>query len=302
MILITGADGFIGNSLSSYLIKKNYTVLKAVRKIKNFDNTIQIDISKKEDIESSCNKIDTIIHLAGLNREQCNRNEKEAIKINSIGTKDLFKQAIKEKIKTFVLFSTIHVYGKELVGEIKEDDITLPYDNYAKSNLMAEQYCMKLAKNSQTKLIILRVSNVIGLSRIKKNSYWSLVANDFCQQAVKNRQININNNGMDRRDFISINSIENLIESIILMKNDEINSDIYNVGSGQTISIKNLANLVNEEYFKLFNSSVMINLGNNKSKNLNFKFNVDKIKESKLDFVSYDIRNNIREILIFCNT
>ncbi len=300
MILITGADGFIGKSLSSYLIKKNYNIIKGVRKIKNLDNAIQIDIRKKEDIENSLNKIDTIIHLAGLNRDQCNRNEKEAIIVNSFGARDLFKEAIKKKTKTFVLFSTIHVYGKELSGEINEDDATLPYDNYSKSNLMAEQYCMELAKNSSTKLVILRVSNVIGLSRIKKNSYWSLVVNDFCQQAIKNKQININNNGMDRRDFISINSIENIVESIIT-KNEEIKSDIYNVASGQTISIKNLANIVKEEYFKLFNSSIKINLGNNKSNNLNFEFNIDKIKKSKLDFVSYDIRNNIKEILIFCN-
>tara|TARA_B110000858_G_C17801381_1_gene475490 strand:+ start:970 stop:1881 length:912 start_codon:yes stop_codon:yes gene_type:complete len=301
MILITGADGFIGKSIAYYLSKKNFKVLKAIRRFRNTSDTIKLDLNEPKDIENACKKIDTIIHLAGLNRDQCDENKKKAFLINTTGTKNLLKQAIKEKIKTFIFFSTIHVYGKDLKGVITENHKTIPFDNYAKSNLIAEQHCIEMAKNSEISLIIFRVSNVIGLADIEKDSYWKLVANNFCLQAVKNKEIKIKNDGLDKRDFISINSIEQLIENVVSLKEKKINTNIFNIGSGITISIKDLAHLVKDEYLKLFRKPIKINYGNIKSENSNFQFNTDKIIKSELILNSHDIRDNIRDILIFCN-
>ena len=98
-------------------------------------------------------KPDILIHLAGLSRPMNvhEKNIKKSIDLNIIGTANITKACEEKKIK-LIYFSTNYVYpGK--VGNYKENDSLLPFNNYAWSKLGGEA-SVHLYKNS----LILRVS------------------------------------------------------------------------------------------------------------------------------------------------
>ena len=105
-VLITGGTGYIGGRLSEYLSRFDDCEIYVATRSKNFPKMsniqfIHIDWNDNSSIEKSCDKIDTIIHLAGLNSADSNYDLDHAIKINVGNTKNLLnasKKKISEKI------------------------------------------------------------------------------------------------------------------------------------------------------------------------------------------------------------
>ena len=120
-ILLTGATGFVGNSLTKELLKRGFQVSAALRKkvntlpelvrqypVGNFDK--DIDFSK---IFSG---IDCVIHLAGK-AHVVDKNKalvlNEFRQVNTIATLNLATQAAKIGVKRFIFISSIRVNGNK---------------------------------------------------------------------------------------------------------------------------------------------------------------------------------------------
>ena len=88
----------------------------------------------------------------------------------------------KNNVKTFIFLSTIHVYSSNPIGLINEDFLTNNQHPYAQSKLKAEELIKKNFKNSGTKFLILRLSNVIASPLFKETNCWELVAQNICKQ------------------------------------------------------------------------------------------------------------------------
>lgn len=127
MILITGAKGFIGSKLVSYLPSKN---------IKIFEG----DITNQKDVSKAVKGAEKIVHLAAV----INPNNKNIFKTNVLGTKILIDEAKKNKVKKFIYISTENVLSKKL-------------DSYSSSKLEAE----KIVRTFEN-YVILRSTAVYG--------------------------------------------------------------------------------------------------------------------------------------------
>ena len=144
-ILITGKTSrfcyFLKNKLPNYktyfTTKKNFNLLN----FKQMENYVKR------------NKIDYLLHVAGLSRPMDIHEKKInlSIDLNIIGTANIVKLCNKNKIK-LIYFSTNYVYPG-LKGNYKETDTLLPINNYAWSKLGGEA-SVQLYKNS----LILRLS------------------------------------------------------------------------------------------------------------------------------------------------
>ena len=297
-ILITGGMGFIGLYLVDYLLKKGneITVLDnfsnsnktSIKRIQNKNlKIIEGDIRKIEDIVNSIKNQEVVIHLAAkISVNESIENPNETFDVNVNGTKNILKACEENNIKKLIVASSAAVYGENISQiKLKEISKTSPISPYGESKLLMENEIKKFQlKNSNLECIILRFFNIFGNGQ---SSEYAGVITKFIEKISKNESIEIFGDGLQERDFISIYDV---IESIF---NAMINgtNGTYNIGSGKTITINDLAKVIislSKKNIKISHlpskkgdikfSGADITLARNEIK-YSPKFNLEKIKE-----------------------
>tara|TARA_B100000575_G_C23133466_1_gene657920 strand:+ start:2231 stop:3151 length:921 start_codon:yes stop_codon:yes gene_type:complete len=301
MILITGTSGYIGGVLAQSLKKEKYDVRSACHKTSDRkENFFELNMQNIEQIEKSCKGVDTIIHLASLNHAQSEARSAEAFQINFEGTKNLFNYALKNNVKKFIYFSTAHVYGKNLINKVDEFTEINPISNYSFTHYLAEQYCYSKSKNEKIQTFVLRISNIIGPPINMDVKNWYLVCNDLCLQAIKNKMIILRTDGKQKRDFFPIENLIHTINNIIEDKSLVKSRYIFNLGTGISISVLELAEIIKKEYEELFNHRIKIICGSKTENITELTYSTEKINSSGLYYRRCQIKESIRNTLIFC--
>jgi dTDP-4-dehydrorhamnose reductase len=145
-ILITGANGFLGQHLTLFLSEKGYTVIACSRgpcRIpQNFSfDYFPVDLTDKDEVEKLVNNIspDIIIHTAANSKpDDCHINREACLEQNVAATKYLLEALKNVSAATkFIYLSTDFVFGEN--GPHEEDDPTGPLNFYGESKLIAEQ-------------------------------------------------------------------------------------------------------------------------------------------------------------------
>jgi len=162
-ILVTGANGFIGRNLCSFLKEKGYFIRAAVRNnsrdISGVREYVQIsDIDRSTDWREAVKDIDCVVHLAG--RAHVTDKREVYNQVNVLGTQRLAEQAAHNGVKRFVFISSIKVNGDG--GVFAEESRPEPKDHYAVSKLEAEKKVIFVCRNSNMQEIILRLPLVYG--------------------------------------------------------------------------------------------------------------------------------------------
>ncbi|MFH1065558.1 MAG: NAD(P)-dependent oxidoreductase [Nanoarchaeota archaeon] len=165
-ILVTGAEGFIGNNIITELIRNGHEIIAADITLENakgmFYDTGYSDITKPETIIPLVKNATHIIHTAGLVRLDANPEALD--KVNHMGTRNLL-EAVKihnPNIEMIVHLSSIGVYGKtRSIFPISEEDIQQPRNTYEISKCKAEKAVMEYM--DKFPIIILRPSFVYGI-------------------------------------------------------------------------------------------------------------------------------------------
>jgi len=169
-ILLTGATGFIGKSLVSDLLQKNFDVSIAVRQKNNLfcDKVKQFIVGGFEDnpdFTASLTKVDCVIHLAGRAHiiDKTKASELEGFrKINRDLTLHLAKQAVDSGVKRFLFLSSIRVNGNQNNKPFLETDTPNPQESYAISKYEAEQGLIRLSQDTGLEVVIVRPPLVYG--------------------------------------------------------------------------------------------------------------------------------------------
>lgn len=171
-ILLTGANGFVGQHLGACLVAKGHQVIAAVRRSNvAFDYTpahiVKIgDIDVKTDWASALEGVEVVIHLAArvhVMREKATDPLMEFRRMNAEGTLRLARQAAERGIRRLVYLSSIKVSGEETINHLfTEQDETVPEDPYALSKWEAEQHLMDVAAQTGLEISIIRPPLVYG--------------------------------------------------------------------------------------------------------------------------------------------
>jgi len=302
-ILITGASGFIGSYLFNEFSKANHEVFGLVRKKPRLklllDKKDRIIISNLTDYENLNklipSKIDVIIHAGAYNDQDTNKDIKNSYSVNIFGTRNICKIAESRKVKKLIYFSVLQVYGRELRGRISENSKIVCDNDYSLNHFLAENVCKNYSFISKTKFAILRLGYVFGCPVQNNIDRKTLIPYLICDQAVKNKKIKLMSRGKAQRDFVSLNKLFTSISQIIKNKT---RFEIYNVVSGYSFSIKEIANIVQEEASKLFKKSIKVIYGNLNDFTNNFK-TVSKLNLYKnKNEIMYELRQQIRKTLI----
>ena len=174
-ILIIGKRGFIGNHLYKYFKKKFHTKKISFKDLKKFKNKI--------------NNFDFIINTS-INKNYISK------KYNKKFDNDLkISEFINNKKTVYCFISTRKVYPNK--ANLKEISKVSPKSQYSKNKLITED---KISKKFKTNFVILRVSNIIGDTKISKRIHFTFI--DIFQKNIKKGIVF--NNGKAFKDFLSI--------------------------------------------------------------------------------------------------
>ena len=161
-IFISGATGFIGQRLVNS-IDDNIRVLS--RRVHPDYETVICDLQSKFLPDNALDGVDTIFHLAAVsdNLHDTTKNQKLYQKVNIDATVRLAELAVKSNVKNFVFISSVKAGGSSTFGVCStEKDFGCPIGIYGKSKREAELKLLKIGKESDMHISIIRPALVYG--------------------------------------------------------------------------------------------------------------------------------------------
>lgn len=304
-VLITGGCGYIGGRLSEYLLFNGYEVVIATRKkYECFTNPLNLSFRHISwdricDLKEVCKNIDVIIHAAGMNADDCLESPVKAINFNGHATARLVDAAFSSGVKRIIYLSTAHVYLSPLSGEIKEGDPLRNMHPYATSHVAGERAVLSASKLGSMDGIVLRISNAVGRPHHKGVNCWKLLIPNLCKQAVLEKKMEIYNNPNQKRDFIAIGEVCRIIKGIIESDCEFGGGSIFNLGSGVSKTLLEVAYEVRSSCEKILGYSPIVSSAITKEDKQELSFHVDQVQES-FGKICPSITTEIDGLIEFC--
>jgi len=244
---VTGGAGFVGSYLVKLLVKEGHkiTVIDNLHKGKkeNLASVInkikfqKIDIRDYQSLEKILKDIDGVFHQAALTVVQDSfSSPEEYFDVNVHGTENIFKLANENKFKV-VYASSSSVYGHKLETPITEDAERNPISPYGKTKL-EDEYLVEKYSKLNTEIIGLRYFNIFGKGQTIE---YAGVITKFLDRINEGKSPIIFGDGSQIRDFIHVSDVA---KANLMAMNSKSSNLIVNIGTGNAISILELANMI----------------------------------------------------------
>ena len=311
-VLVTGGGGYIGSALLKKLLERGYEVCSVdnlfrgsyayVSNLKD-SNGVKLlvgDICSLKDLEDDLNKVhfDAIVHLAAIpGLERCLKNPSRAVLTNIYGTYNILEFARENDVGKVVFSSSAAVYGEPIMTPIPEEHPLNPLNLYGVTKLAAEKLMYSYHRAYGLSTVILRLGNVYGVGAY---TYWETVIPKFVRQALRGEALTIYGDGRQSRDFIHVLDVVKAIELVLISENKLVGGDVFNVASGEPLSINNLAKTVSEVVFEKLGrevNKVHLPPRSGEPSLPNFCLSINKISD-KLGFkADWSVRDGIKQLV-----
>jgi len=244
---VAGGAGFIGSHLVKALVKAGHQVrvldnlsTGSVENLADVLDAIEFvrgDVSDYGAVESAVRGVDAVVHLAAL-IDVAESVEKPDLyfDVNVRGTYNVAKAS--RNINTFVFASSSAVYGEPIRVLIPEDHPLMPKSPYAASKISGEAFVQAFANQYGFRPVILRLFNVYGP---KQSRAYAGVIIEFIRRVSRGEPPIIFSDGEQTRDFIHVGDV---VEAIMLSLRNERVRGVFNIGSGEGVTINHLARLI----------------------------------------------------------
>ena len=259
-ILVTGGAGFIGSHLAERLIEKGYFVLcldnfndyyNPNLKEENISGVIKnsnfklirgdiLDIDLLDDIFSGTHhpQPDKIVHLAAMAGVRPSIvNPGIYVDVDVRGTVNLLERAKKYNLQHFIFASSSSVYGTNEKTPFSENDpVELQISPYATSKRAAELFCKTYNKLYNIPVTVLRFFTVYG-----ERQRPDMAIRKFVKLIMENKPLPMFGDGSSIRDYTYI---KDCIDCVFSAIENPMDFEIINIGSGKTISLKALIEIL----------------------------------------------------------
>ena len=258
--LITGGAGFIGSHLADALVARGDRVVLlddlSTGRTSNISSLLGGDHAAAAEfhsgsvlnyplVEDLVGRVDVVVHLAASVGVQLIVSKPlEALLNNVRGTEIVLDAAAQSGAKVLVA-STSEIYGKNAAGPLHEDSDRIlgsPFKArwaYSTSKAVDEIFAYEYWRQRGLPTVVARLFNCSGP---RQTGAYGMVIPRFVHQALSGGDLTIFGDGTQSRCFCHVaDTIEALMR---LLDSDEAVGDVFNVGSQNEISIRNLAALV----------------------------------------------------------
>jgi UDP-glucose 4-epimerase len=195
---------------------------------------------------------DLLFHLASSTYPSTsNVDSAFDLESNLVGCVRMLKAAVECGIKRVIFVSSGGtVYGVPLQNPIPESHPTDPICSYGIHKLAVEKYLYMYRRIYGLSSIVLRVSNMYGELQNLDRPLGAV--SHFVHRAVTGSPIEVWGDGTTRRDYVYVDDV---VTALLKASSYEGSEHIFNIGSGRSISLNELIELV----LKRVDGKVLVN-------------------------------------------
>jgi len=244
---VTGGAGFIGSHIADAVIDNNEVVILDNLSTGSLDNVpteaefVEGDVRDRDVMSAVMEGVDIVFHHAAIvSVEQSIEDPELTHDVTTRATIQLLELARRESARV-VFASSAAIYGHPESVPISETDPTGPTSPYGLAKLNADQYVRLYAELYDLEAIPLRYFNVYGPRQTAGD--YSGVISIFLEQARTGGPITVHGDGAQTRDFVHVRDV---VQANLLAATQGVPGTAYNIGTGTSISILELAETVRE--------------------------------------------------------
>lgn len=251
-VLLTGGMGYVGGRIAQALAEQTNLTLRLSSRTPPASRpdwlargeVVTMDLFNDESLQHACHGTDCIVHLAALNEIDSAQDPVQALKINAQGTLRLLQAAKKTGVKRFIYFSTAHLYGAPLAGDIDETTLPRPVHPYAITHRSAEDFVLAAHGSGALTGLVVRLSNGLGAPAHAAVNRWTLIGNDLCRQAVQTGALQLRSSGLQWRDFVALSDVAAAALHFLHLPESQCGDGIFNLGGAKAMRVIDLAHLI----------------------------------------------------------
>ena len=267
-ILITGANGYLGAQISRHLALKGHRITalcypeapKDTDWCELMEEVIVGSVAERNTIDVLKHRsFDAVIHLVSMDHHQSQIVTPEVAASVNVQPCWMLLDAFKDSgLKTFLYFSTIHVYGVLQNNLISEKQPLNPGNVYALTHAMCEQICDYYNRTTDMNCLTVRLSNSYGHPVFTENNCWLLAVNDLCRTAFTEKKIKLLSDGSPVRDFVHGSDVCEAVELLCEKVPKTTDHNTYHISSAKTYTLLELAGFVKEEYEEMYGETIPV--------------------------------------------
>ncbi len=212
---------------------------------------LDLTTASRSELVDTCRGVHSLVHLAGENEVEAAQRPAAAMASTTVATERIAEAAAEAGVRRFIYLSTVHVYGARIAdGVILTEELRPePRASYAIARLASEHLAAGIAHNA-FELLVLRLTNSVGAPDDPSVDRWTLVANDLCRQGATRGVLELRTPGVQWRDFVALADVCSIV-SAACAENAGIPSGTYNLGSGSSTTVRDLAGRVRDAFVRV---------------------------------------------------
>lgn len=257
-VLVTGGAGFIGTHLCRRLLADGHDVTVVDNEFNSRRETVPDgaafifgDVSKMDEVAPAFEAgFDAVCHLAGqVSIIRSFDNPVGDLRTNVEGTVNILQLCLRHKVPRLVYASSMTAYGDTDNVPTPETEPCRPDSYYGITKHAAERYVHSTAMRPDLdfdfKVTSLRMFSVYGPGQALDNPYQGVLG-IFIGKVMRGEPITIFGDGEQTRDFVYVGDIvEGWVKALSY---DGGSGDVFNLGSGRSLSINQLAGYVKDAF------------------------------------------------------
>ena len=270
-VLVTGGSGFIGSALVKRLVNDGFSVrvldnnlrgrVSRLNSVAGEIDFIEMDIRDYKGVHQACAGIDVVHHLAYINGTEYFYTMPESIlEIAVKGMMNIIDACRKNNVKELYVASSSETYQlPETIPTPETERLIVPDPlnprySYGGGKILWELLAINFGRKYFDKVVIYRPHNVYG-----PDMGWEHVLPQFALRINKLVQekhddiidFPIQGSGDETRAFVFV---DDFIDGVMTLMEKGEHLNIYNIGTMDEITIKDLAALVG----KAFNKTIRV--------------------------------------------
>ncbi len=241
-VVVLGASGFLGSNLVRYLASSGHDVLATARRdlrSLGFPGTVAtmtVDVCDRHALEAAFLDREIVFHFASSTNLLTHCQLDEELDATLTPAKNILAACKSANVRQVVFPSSGCVYENAMNPRTERSAVRKNFP-YAQAKLRIEELFLNECARSACRARIFRIGNPYGPKQEPRSGQGVI---PYWLSAIKRGEpVVVRGDGSATRDFVFIKDLCQVMESVC---DDQLNSEIYNLGTGKGVSLNELLN------------------------------------------------------------